>query len=130
MASLFCALAPTIELLVAARALQGVFGALLMPSSLAVIVMAFTPDERGAAIGSWTAWSGIATVVGPFVGGWLVDAASWRWIFAINVPFVIATLVLVRIAIPAREPGRRQAIGRLGRGGAVRGRAWPGRSTR
>ena len=104
-ASLFCALAPTIELLVAARALQGVFGALLMPSSLAVIVMAFTPDERGAAIGSWTAWSGVATVVGPFVGGWLVDAASWRWIFAINVPFVIATLVLVRIAIPAREPG-------------------------
>ncbi len=76
-----CALAPTIEVLVARRALQGIFGALLTPSALAVIVATFPPAERGAAIGSWTAWSGIAMVVGPFVGGWLVDSASWRWIF-------------------------------------------------
>ena len=102
-ASLLCAIAPSIGVLVAARVLQGVFGALLMPSALAVIVAAFAPAERGAAIGSWTAWSGIATVIGPFVGGWLVDAASWRWIFAINVPFVVATLALVAIAVPARE---------------------------
>ena len=107
-ASLLCAIAPTIETLVAARALQGIFGALLTPSALAVIVMAFTPSERGGAIGSWTAWSGIATVVGPFIGGWLIDAASWRWIFLINLPFVIATLVLVRIAIPQRAPGPTQ----------------------
>lgn len=105
-ASLGCALAPTIEILVGARAVQGVFGALLTPSALAVIVSAFPPDERGAAIGSWTAWAGIAMVVGPFVGGWLIDTTSWRWIFAINVPFVIATLALVVVAIPAPTPGR------------------------
>jgi len=101
LASLVCAVAPSIELLVGARALQGVFGALLTPSALAVIVYAFGPTERGAAIGTWTAWSGIAAVVGPFVGGWLIDVASWRWIFAVNVPFVLITLVLVRAAIPA-----------------------------
>ncbi len=105
-ASLLCTLAPSIEVLVAARVLQGVFGALLAPSALAVIVAAFPPDERGSAIGSWTAWSGIAAVLGPFVGGWLIDAASWRWIFAINVPFVLATLALVAIAIPAPQAGR------------------------
>jgi EmrB/QacA subfamily drug resistance transporter len=99
--SVLCAAAPTIEVLIAGRALQGVFGALLTPSALAVIVSAFAPDERGAAIGSWTAWSGIAFVVGPLVGGWLVDAAHWRWIFAINVPFVALTLALVAVAVPA-----------------------------
>ncbi len=107
-ASLLCALAPSVELLVAARALQGIFGALLTPSALAVIVMAFGPSERGGAIGSWTAWSGIATVIGPFIGGWLIDTASWRWIFLINIPFVIATLILVRVAIPVRAAGRSQ----------------------
>ena len=117
-------------MLVAARALQGIFGALLAPSALAVIVMAFGPSERGAAIGSWTAWAGIATVVGPFVGGWLIDAASWRWIFAINVPFVVATLVLVRVAIPAHAPGRDAAARRLGGRGAVRRRARRARCTR
>jgi EmrB/QacA subfamily drug resistance transporter len=105
-ASLLCAVAPSIGFLIGARVLQGVFGALLAPSALAVIVSAFPPDERGAAIGSWTAWSGIATVIGPFLGGWLIDAASWRWIFAINVPFVLATLALVAVAIPPPEPGR------------------------
>jgi EmrB/QacA subfamily drug resistance transporter len=100
--SLLCALAPSIEVLVAGRALQGVFGALLTPSALAVIVSTFPPDERGAAIGSWTAWSGIAVVIGPLAGGYLVDAASWRLIFAINVPFVLITLVLVHLAVPER----------------------------
>jgi EmrB/QacA subfamily drug resistance transporter len=100
--SLLCALAPSIEVLVVGRALQGVFGALLTPSALAVIVGAFPPAERGMAIGSWTAWSGIATVIGPLVGGWLVDVSSWRWIFAINVPFVALTLAAVMIGVPAR----------------------------
>ena len=100
--SAVCAVAPSIEWLVAGRALQGVFGALLTPSALAVIVTAFPPAERGGAIGSWTAWSGIATVVGPLVGGWLVDTASWRWIFAINVPFVLITLAIVAAGVPAR----------------------------
>jgi EmrB/QacA subfamily drug resistance transporter len=101
--SIICALAPSIEVLIVGRALQGVFGALLTPSALAVIVTAFPPDERGGAIGSWTAWSGIATVVGPLAGGYLVDATSWRWIFAINVPFVLFTLMLVAIAVPERK---------------------------
>jgi EmrB/QacA subfamily drug resistance transporter len=103
--SLLCALSPSIEVLIACRALQGAFGALLTPSALAVIVSAFPPAERGAAIGSWTAWSGIATVIGPLAGGFLVDAVSWRLIFAVNVPFVVATLVLVSLAVPARERG-------------------------
>jgi EmrB/QacA subfamily drug resistance transporter len=108
-ASVLCAVAPTIESLIAGRALQGVFGALLTPSALAVIVSTFAPDERGAAIGSWTAWSGISFVIGPLVGGWLVDSASWRWIFAINVPFVVITLVLVAVAVP-KPSGPRRAV--------------------
>jgi len=103
--SLLCAIAPSIGFLIACRALQGAFGALLTPSALAVIVAAFPSEERGGAIGSWTAWSGIATVIGPLAGGYLVDAASWRLIFAVNVPFVIATLVIVSIAVPPRAPG-------------------------
>jgi EmrB/QacA subfamily drug resistance transporter len=103
--SLLCAIAPGIGVLIACRALQGCFGALLTPSALAVIVTAFPQTERGAAIGSWTAWSGIATVVGPLAGGYLVDAVSWRLIFAVNVPFVVATLVLVSVAVPARDRG-------------------------
>jgi EmrB/QacA subfamily drug resistance transporter len=114
--SVLCALAPSIEVLIAGRALQGVFGALLTPTALAVIVSTFAPDERGAAIGSWTAWSGISFLLGPLIGGWLVDAASWRWIFAINVPFVIITLVLVMAAVPKAGP-RRQVS--LDWGGAV-----------
>ncbi|MGO9886480.1 MAG: DHA2 family efflux MFS transporter permease subunit [Solirubrobacteraceae bacterium] len=107
--SLLCAISPSIGFLIACRGLQGAFGALLMPSSLAVIVHAFDRQERGGAIGSWTAWSGIATVIGPLAGGWLVDTVSWRLIFAVNVPFVIATLVLVSIAVPPRAPGTTHA---------------------
>jgi predicted MFS family arabinose efflux permease len=89
-------------------------------------VSAFPPDERGAAIGSWTAWSGIATVIGPFVGGWLIDAASWRWIFAINVPFVLATLVLVAVAIPPPSEGAaRRRIDWTGAGLCALGLAGP-----
>ncbi|MEA2151027.1 MAG: hypothetical protein QOD69_2857 [Solirubrobacteraceae bacterium] len=107
--SFLCAIAPSIELLVAGRALQGAFGALLTPSALAVIIAAFPASERGAAIGSWTAWSAIATVIGPLAGGYLVDAVSWRLIFAVNVPFVVVTLVLVWVAVPARERGAAHA---------------------
>ena len=98
--SLACALAPTIEVLIGARALQGAAGALVTPSSLAIIVAAFERRERGAAIGSWTAWGGIAAIVGPLAGGLVVDQASWRWIFALNVPVVLGTLVLVLAAVP------------------------------
>jgi EmrB/QacA subfamily drug resistance transporter len=108
--SLACALAPTIELLVGARALQGMAGALLTPAALAVIVSTFPPDERGKAVGAWTAWGGIGTVLGPVIGGQLVDSASWRWIFAINVPFVIVTLLLILRVVPVgreRDPNAR-----------------------
>jgi EmrB/QacA subfamily drug resistance transporter len=107
--SLLCAIAPSIEVLVACRALQGAFGALLTPSALAVIVGAFPQEERAAAVGSWTAWSGIATVVGPLAGGYLVDAVSWRLIFAVNIPFVLITLLLVSLAVPARARGAAHA---------------------
>ena len=109
-ASLLCAVSPTIETLIAARALQGIFGALLTPAALAVIVGAFPPDERGRAVGQWTAWGAIGVVIGPLVGGELVDSASWRWIYAINLPFVVATLLLVAQAVPR---GRRRTDAHL-----------------
>ena len=103
-ASVVAAVAPTIEVLVLARALQGVAGAAVTPAGLAVIVAVFPPDERGKAIGAWTAWGAIGMVIGPLLGGWLVDTASWRWIFAINVPVILATLVLIQRVVPqARE---------------------------
>ena len=119
--SVACALAPNIELLIGARALQGAAGALVTPSSLAIIVAAFGPAERGAAIGSWTAWGGISAVVGPLAGGLIVDQVSWRWIFAVNVPLVLVTLPLIRSAVPRTT--RSRSAGRLRRRGTVRARA-------
>jgi EmrB/QacA subfamily drug resistance transporter len=125
--SLLCTVAPSIATLAVARALQGVAGALLVPSALAVIISTFDEDERGAAIGSWTAWGGIAAVAGPLGGGLIVDHTSWRWIFAVNVPLVIATVALIVTAIPASEgrvAGRHidvrgAALAALGLGGPV-----------
>src|SRR5215210_9045921 len=106
--SLLCAVAPTIEVLVAARALQGVSGAVLTPAALAVIVSNFPPEERGAAVGAWTAWGAIGVVFGPLIGGQLVDAASWRWIFALNLPLVLGTIALILRVVPdsRRSEGR------------------------
>ncbi len=124
--SVACALAPNIELLIGARALQGAAGALVTPSSLAIIVAAFGPAERGAAIGSWTAWGGISAVVGPLAGGLIVDQVSWRWVFAVNVPLVLVTLPLIRSAVPrtTQVEGRRvdfvgAGLCALGLGGVV-----------
>ncbi len=108
-ASLLCALAPTIGALIAARALQGAAGALLTPSALAVIVATFAESERGPAIGSWTAWGGIATVLGPLAGGELLQIFSWRAIFLINLPFVAICVVLILAVIPAAKPRRESA---------------------
>ncbi len=100
--SALCAAAPNVEILIAARALQGVAGAMLTPAALAIIVAVFPKSERGGAIGRWTAWAGIGILAGPLIGGQIVDSASWRWIFLINVPLVIAALWLSRIAVPGR----------------------------
>jgi EmrB/QacA subfamily drug resistance transporter len=107
--SALCAAAPDGTTLIVARGLQGVLGAILTPAGLAVIATTFTGEARGAAIGSWTAWTGIAFVIGPLAGGWLVTNASWRWIFLINVPFAIATAAIVAYAVPPRGSGNVRA---------------------
>ena len=112
--SVVCAVAPTVGILIAGRALQGAAAALMVPSSLAIIVESFGPRERGAAIGTWTAWGGIAAIIGPLVGGVIVDQASWRWIFALNVPLVLATLVLVRAAVPASAGDAHRRVDLIG----------------
>jgi EmrB/QacA subfamily drug resistance transporter len=100
LASALCAVSPSIGVLVAARALQGIAGALLVPSSLAVIVNTFAASERGGAIGTWTAWGAIAGVLGPLAGGELLSIASWRWIFVINVPLAAVCVWLILSVIP------------------------------
>jgi len=94
--SILCALAPSSAFLIAARGLQGLTGALLVPGSLAIIAATFEGAERGKAVGTWTAWTGIATVIGPAGGGALVEAVSWRAIFWVNIPLVIFTVLLTR----------------------------------
>jgi EmrB/QacA subfamily drug resistance transporter len=100
LASVLCAVAPTSTTLIVFRGIQGVAGALLTPASLAVLTSTFSGEARGTAIGTWTAWSGISTVVGPLLGGWLIGFTSWRVIFLLNVPIAIATIVLVRRHLP------------------------------
>jgi EmrB/QacA subfamily drug resistance transporter len=107
--SVLCAVAPDGTTLILARGLQGMAGAILTPAGLAVITTTFRGEERGAAIGSWTAWTGVAFVIGPLIGGWLITHGSWRWVFLINVPIAIATLALVAYAVPRREAGNERA---------------------
>ena len=97
--SILCALAPTEEFLIGARALQGIAGALLVPGSLAIVAATFSGEERGKAVGTWTAWTGIATVFGPAGGGALVGLISWRAIFWVNIPLIAATVVLTLRAV-------------------------------
>ena len=98
-ASVLCGLAPNIEALVVARALQGVGGALLVPGSLALLSATVPVAERARWVGAWSGLTGAASAVGPFAGGWLVDAASWRWAFLVNVPFAAVVVALSR-ALP------------------------------
>lgn len=103
--SLGCGLAPTVEVLIAARLLQGVCGALLTPGSLALIQASLHPDDRARAIGTWSGLTSIAILAGPFVGGWLIDLASWRWIFFINLPLAAVVVALCLRFVPeSREP--------------------------
>jgi EmrB/QacA subfamily drug resistance transporter len=105
-ASVLCAASPDAPALIVFRGVQGVAGALLVPASLAVLTATFSGAARGAAIGQWTAWSGISFVIGPTVGGWLVDVSSWRVIFLINVPIALATLLIVLRLGAMRQPRR------------------------
>jgi EmrB/QacA subfamily drug resistance transporter len=120
-ASLLCALAPDTTTLIAARALQGVGGALLTPGSLAIIEASFHPDDRPRAIGLWSGFGGIGAALGPFVGGWLVDGPGWRWTFVLSaVPALLCVPVALRhvpesmgaprkeAAVPARAGGHRR----------------------
>src|ERR1700710_3107405 len=124
-ASLLCGLAPSAPLLIAARALQGIGGALLTPGSLAMIQSSFAPEDRGRAIGAWSGLGGVATAIGPFLGGYLVQAVSWRFVFLINAPLaVVVVLVAIRHVPETRDPsatGRIDligaALGALGLGG-------------
>lgn len=113
-ASVACAASPTLAALVAARALQGVGGALLTPSSLAILEAAFAPGERARAVGTWAGASGVAGAIAPFVGGWILDVASWRWVFLINLPCAAVVLLLARAVPESRDPDTR-------RGSDVRG---------
>jgi EmrB/QacA subfamily drug resistance transporter len=99
-ASLLCGIAPNVETLVAARALQGIGGALLTPGSLAILQASFVEQDRGRVIGAWSGLSGVAGAVGPFLGGWLVEAATWRLVFLINVPLAAAVVVVCLRHVP------------------------------
>lgn len=98
--SLLCAVAPTVTVLIAARLVQGAAAALLLPSSLALISASFAAEDRGAAIGSWSGLGGIAGAIGPFLGGWLIAAVSWRAVFLINVPLCAVAVVLALLHVP------------------------------
>jgi EmrB/QacA subfamily drug resistance transporter len=111
MASLLCAVAPTTVTLVAARCIQGVAAALLVPGSLAIISASFDVRDRGAAIGLWSGLGGIATAAGPFLGGWLISSVSWRAVFFINLPIVaVAVLATVRHVPESLDPDADHAI--------------------
>ncbi|MFJ3667696.1 MFS transporter [Streptomyces sp. NPDC090106] len=108
-ASLLCGLAPNSGVLIAARALQGVGGALLTPGSLALIQASFHPDDRGRAVGLWSGFGGIGAAVGPFLGGWLVDGPGWRWVFLLNVPLALLCAPIAVRHVPESGDGRAHA---------------------
>jgi EmrB/QacA subfamily drug resistance transporter len=114
--SLLCGLSPNVDFLIGFRILQGIFGALLVPGGLAIINTNFPREERGAAIGTWSAWSGILAAIGPLVGGYVIDATSWRWIFFINIPLIIVCFILASRNV---EESRDQRVRRVDIGGAA-----------
>ncbi|MEU0372117.1 MFS transporter [Streptomyces sp. NPDC006283] len=119
--SLLCGLAPNGGVLVAARALQGIGGALLTPGSLALIQASFDPDDRSRAVGLWSGLGGFGAAIGPFVGGWLVDGPGWRWVFLLNVPLALLCVPVAMRHVPeSRDP---KATGRFDVLGAFLGAA-------
>jgi EmrB/QacA subfamily drug resistance transporter len=116
-ASMTCAIATNVWMLVLSRVVQGVGGALLTPGSLAILEASFRQEDRGRAIGAWSGLSGVASAIGPFLGGWLIDAASWRWVFFINIPLAaLVVLVTVRHVPESRDE---TADGRIDTPGAL-----------
>jgi EmrB/QacA subfamily drug resistance transporter len=115
LASLACGLAPNTGFLIGARAMQGAGAALLVPGSLSILQASFAPDDRSKAIGAWSGLGGVATAVGPFLGGWLISAVSWRLIFFINLPAAVAVLVIAARHVPeSRSPGPAQPLDAAG----------------
>jgi EmrB/QacA subfamily drug resistance transporter len=105
LSSALCGVAPGIGVLIAARALQGIGGALLTPGSLAIIQSAFAADDRPRAIGAWSGLGGVAGAIGPFLGGWIVGSIGWRWIFLLNLPLAAAVIaVTIRHVPESRDP--------------------------
>jgi EmrB/QacA subfamily drug resistance transporter len=105
LASVICGAAPDIAVLIAARVLQGIGGALLTPGSLAIIQASFAPDERPRAVGAWSGLGGVAAAIGPVLGGWLVQAGGWRWVFLLNLPVAAAVVVVTLRHVPeTRDP--------------------------
>src|SRR5215469_15247352 len=100
LASAMCAAAPDIGVLIAARVLQGIGGALLTPGSLAIIQASFAKDERPRAVGAWSGLGGVAAAIGPVLGGWLVQAGGWRWVFLLNLPLAAAVIVVTLRHVP------------------------------
>ena len=117
-ASLGCALASNLLLLVIARVFQGIAGGLLVPNSLALLESTFHGEERGAAVGHWASWSAVSTAIGPLLGGWIVDASSWRFVFVIMVPVAIAGAIAVTFAGKSANEETRPA-GSVDYGGAA-----------
>ncbi|MFC4048964.1 MFS transporter [Actinomadura syzygii] len=117
-ASLGCGLAPSAHTLIIARLVQGVGAAALVPGSLALIDAGIREEDRGRAVGLWAGMSGVTSALGPFIGGWLVDAVSWRWVFFINLPLAGVALVMTRRLAESSDPTSRER-GRFDAVGAV-----------
>jgi EmrB/QacA subfamily drug resistance transporter len=111
LASVVCGLSLNVGLLILARAIQGTGGALLVPGSLAIISASFSEDQRGQAIGTWSAFTSITSVIGPVIGGWLVQYASWRWVFFLNLPLAVVVLSVLFWRVPeSRDEGMRRGL--------------------
>src|SRR6202035_2336325 len=98
--STWCGLASSIASLIVARGVQGTGAAFLVPGSLAIISASYTEDQRGRAIGTWSGFTAITAVIGPVLGGWLVQNASWRWVFFINIPIAAIVLIILFFRVP------------------------------
>ena len=118
-ASLLCGAASNVEVLIAARVLQGVGAALLTPGSLAILQASFRQDDRARAVGAWSGLGGAVGAMGPLVGGWLVDGPGWRWAFLINVPVAVVVVVLTRAAVPETRDPHADHLDLVGAGIAV-----------